>query len=293
MPAGYCRSTGRSFSYTWSEEAREALARTGYGPESDGALSVSTVAGRRPLFALTAGKEQFLVRRFSHGGLLRWITGRRFLDPRRPERELVLAARLAALAIGTPTVVAARARRAPLFGWELDLVTREVADAVDLGRVLGLAREGAVSHATLRVLCAALGVLVGRMHAAGFVHADLTPNNVLVNRSALSGAAPELVVLDLDRSRFAARLEDGERRDNLRRLLRFVERRERHGKLLSRTDYARFFLGYDRGGAGWKDDWRAIRDRHARRAVWHRVGWWLERLFTARVDDREQGGAGR
>ncbi len=277
--------------YAVRASAERALAGVGYGPRSDGALAASANVGRKPLYELVHAGEHFLVRRFSHGGLLRWITGRRFLDPSRPFRELLLAERLRALGIRTPEIVAARAVRATL-GWELDLVTRRVPDAIDLGHVLGAARTGATPRSTVRRLAAALGVLVGRLHAAGFVHADLTPNNVLVNRAALSGADPELWILDLDRSRFVDALDDATRRDNLRRLLRFVERRERHGPLLGRTDYARFFLGYDRGGLGWKDDWRAIRARHSDLALWHRAGWWLEEKLAPRADPREDAGVG-
>lgn len=291
LPPGFRAERAPGLYFAVRVSAERALSAAGYGPRADGALTASASVGRKPLHELAQGDERFLVRRFSHGGLLRWLTGEVFRDPSRPFRELLLSERLRELGVRTPEVVAARATRAGV-GWRLDLVTRRVPDAVDLGHVLAAGRAGELARTNLRRLAEALGVLVGRLHAAGFVHADLTPNNVLVNRAALAGAAPELTVLDLDRSRFVDVLDDATRRDNLRRLLRFVERRERHGALLACTDYARFFRGYDPDGARWKDDWRSIAARHSERGVWHRAGWWLEERIAPRADPREGAGAG-
>src|SRR5207237_5393568 len=127
-----------------------------------------------------------------------------------------------------------------------------------------------------------------------------TPNNLLVNRSALAGAEPRLLVLDLDRARIVeasgspggpgatGAIDDRARRANLQRLHRFVARRERRdGRALSRADIARFFLGYDPGGTRWKDDWRAIERSHARTAPLHRAGWALEALLGKGRDARD------
>lgn len=286
---------------TWFAVRREhdaALAATGYGPTSDGELRVSSLSGRKPLHELVVRSgdrlETWIVRRFSHGGLLRFVTGRRFADPTRPFREIVAAAHLERAGVATPRIVAARARRASVVGWELDLVTRRVDDAVDLGWVLGGVRRGEIDRACLPVLCAALGLVVRRMHDVGFLHADLTPNNVLVNRAALdtrsdAGAEPRLVVLDLDRARYVVAATDEDRRDNLRRLYRFVARREeRDGRVLGRDDYARFFKAYDPSGRTWKDDWRAVERAHARAGAFHGVGWALESAFGKGRDVRER-----
>src|SRR6185369_10413338 len=93
------------------------LHEAGYGVDSDGALAPSGLKGRRALLELATRGGPLLVRRFSHGGLLRFVTGERFADPTRPFRELRVAFELASRGVRTPEVVAARARAAAVWGW--------------------------------------------------------------------------------------------------------------------------------------------------------------------------------
>jgi len=260
-------------------DAAASLADAHYGLHSSGAPSTSVLAGRQPLLEMATESGVLLVRRFSHGGLLRAFTGSRFANPARPFRELCSSAELASLGVSTPEVVAARARRSRGFGWILEIVTRRVDGAIDLGKLVELARCGEIDAAEMRAIVAALGRFVARLHAIGFVHADLTLKNILVERASAGRGPPNLWLIDLEGARFAAPLSDEERRDNLRRLLRFVLRGEaREGRVLRRTDFARFMRSYDASRAKWKDDWTAIRRSHERRRVWHAIGWMLEGL---------------
>ncbi|MDP6370249.1 MAG: lipopolysaccharide kinase InaA family protein [Planctomycetota bacterium] len=257
-----------------------ALHRVGFGPESDGHLRLSQLAGRRPLFELDTPDETFLLRRFSHGGLLRWATGSRFLDAQRPFRELILSDELQRIGVATPTIVAARARRRAGAGWTLDLLVRRVEDAVDLRQVLDEVRAGVLPRRALAGLVRAAGDLLRRLHGAGFMHRDLQPANLLVTRADLESTQPTLWVLDLDRSEFRPSLAEGERRRNLRRLLRRILRDDQErGPSLARTDYARFMGAYDPEREGWKADWRAIVADQRRGHGMHGAGWALERAF--------------
>jgi hypothetical protein len=243
LPAEFSTHTSARAWLAVRRSAESALASSGYGLESDGKLATSALAGRKPLRELQTSEGVLLVRRFSHGGLLRALTRDRFFDPTRPFREIQLAEHLRQAGVDTPEIIAARARRLPVAGWQLDLVTRRVECALDLGWVLGMARRGEVARVRLRRTWRALGEFVGRLHAHGFLHADLTPNNVLVNADVLAGAPPHLVLLDLDRAQIVPRVDDYQRRANLRRFLRFVMRREqRDGRALARTDFLRFWL---------------------------------------------------
>jgi hypothetical protein len=292
LPSAYAfQHSARAYLATRRDAAQE-LARSGYGLDADGNASISARAGRKPLLELSTTGGVLLVRRFSHGGLLRFLTGSRFADPKRPIRELCLSALLRERGVRTPEVVAARAQRAAGFGWRLDLVTRCVPDTIDLGRLLGMARRGELNRITLRRVVRAAGAFVRSLHDQGCLHADLTPNNMLVEHTSLTHGDPVLWIVDLEGARIAAPLGDLERRRNLGRLMRFVARREeRHGHLLTRADFARFMRGYDPQGRSWKDDWLAIQRDHTRNSAWHRVGWFFESLWRQEPDRRETADA--
>ena len=265
-------------------EFAAALREQGFGPGGGEVASASDLAGRRPLGELQAGGARLVVRRFHHGGMLRWMLGRRFADPERPFRELVLSARLAELGIATPRVVAARARRAAPFGWRLDLVTLRVEGAMDLAEWLEALREGRVQGRARRAVARAVGAFIGRFHAAGLCHADLNPRNLLLAGDALEQGTAGVQVLDLDRSVLAPALGGERRRANLARLLRAVLRRESRGApFLRRTDHARFLAGYLAGAgeppAGLAGTWRGVQAAFERSAGAHRLWWRVEEAF--------------
>jgi Ser/Thr protein kinase RdoA (MazF antagonist) len=190
--------------------------------------------------------------------------------------ELALSHWLAERGVDSPPVAAARARKAPLFGHELALATRRIVGARDLESQLVLVRTGRAARAGLRGALRAFGALVARLHAIGFVHADLTPKNVLVE--ARADARPRLWLIDLDRSRVVPHLSEDARLANLGRLWRFVERRERRdGRALTAADVARFLAEYEPQRARRRELWRAVAREHARASAWHRIGWALDR----------------
>jgi 3-deoxy-D-manno-octulosonic acid kinase len=262
--------------------AAELLA-AGYGPESDAPLAPSDQGGRRQLGELVLGGERLLVRRFTHGGLLRWLTGERFLDAERPFREILLSARLREAGLLTPEVVAARARKLPGAGHGLEVITRRVEGAIDLGRAL-LGEARALPPRRVTALLGGAGRLVRAMHAAGFFHADLTPRNLLVERAMLAAERPprepRYWILDLDRSEFCAPLAESARVKNLRRLYRHVARLTAEGHLgLRRGDFMRFLRGYEPRRPERFELWRRVRRDHARSRALHAGGWALERRF--------------
>lgn len=250
---------------------KSTLAKLGWTAASRPELPKSALAGRAPLEELGGG---CLVRRLRHGGLLRFATRERYLDPARPFVEAALSARLARAGVPTAAVVAARAQRLFACGWRLEIVVRRVDDALDLGRLMESARAARLRLP--RRLLRATGELARRLHDLGFEHADLQPNNLLVQGAPESG---RLVLLDLDGSRFHESMGEERRAKNLARLARFVARREaRDGACLSRSDWLRALAGYEPGLAERRRMVRLVRAR-ARRSWWlHRLGWMLERL---------------
>jgi hypothetical protein len=290
LPSGYFVDESPGGILALHADLAREVHETGYGPEQDGSLKRSELSGRRVLHELDAGGERLVVRRFSHGGLMRWITGERYLDPERPFRELILSSSLRKAGIRTPQVVAARARPAFLIGWYLDLVSRRLEDSIDLGFVLGLARSDDFPRPVLRSLLSATGSLVRRLHRHGCLHSDLTPSNILVPAGVLDGAEPELWVIDLDQSVIREKLSPSEIMQNLRRLYRYVARREsRHGRALSSADFMRFMLAYEPDRGRRHELVRSVLVAHRRASLVHALGWFFENLFGRRVDPREVG----
>ena len=271
---------------------RAALLAAGFAPTSGEGVPSRDLAGRAVLGEIDAGGERWVVRRFHHGGLVRWLGERCFLDPGRPFEELVLADRLLRAGLPTAEVIAARARRSFPLGWKLTLVTRRLEGTGDAAETLERMRRGQLGARERARFLACVGDLVGRAHALGLAHADLTPRNVL-----LSHADPARAwILDLDRARLAPPLSDRARQENLRRLYRAVRRRESRGAaFLNRSDYLRFLASYAaaRGAktrgreADWRSDWRAVVSRDRRADPLHRLGWFVEELFGRGPETRD------
>lgn len=287
LPPDYAIERTSSALAAVHESAQEALHDAGWSATRSPETSASALRGRKPLRELRAGGELLLVRRFTHGGLLRWATGTRFRDPERPFREILLSEHLHEAEIPTPRVVAARARRASAgVGWNLEILTRRVPGTSDLGIELARIQRGELTVSVRRALLRAFGAFVARLHGANFLHADLNPNNILVETDSLAGSSPRLWVLDLDRSRVGP-LKPEERVRNIGRLFRHVDRREgERGRSLSRSDYLRWLAGYAAGRADRKELWNAVATAHRQRRG-HKFGWLLERSLGG-ADPRAQ-----
>lgn len=178
-----------------------------------------------------------------------WVKAYPAPGARRARRAFVMGRALAASGFGAPeTLLVAWRQRAGL------LVTRD-AGGTDLLEAMGRLGRDAGGRATKRAALAALGIAVGRLHQAGFVHGDLVPSNVRVR------ADGTFVFLDNDRTRRGL-LGVGARR-NLVQLGRFVV------PGLGLSDRARVLWAYAR-----------IRglDRRGR----HRLGVWVARKIVVR-----------
>jgi len=115
--------------------------------------------------------------------------------------------------------------------------------------------------------------MIGAMHRAGLVHADLHLKNILLQDDGAS--APELHLIDLDRSRIRAKLSLAARMKNLERLDRYMEKWIRSAGYITVRDRLRFLRRYFEGG---REEMRKGVRFHARRR-WrrrlHRLWWRL------------------
>lgn len=277
------------------EAQLESLLASGFSPDgrhrAGGAseLEDAIESGREPLGRLDVGGVPYLARRFSHGGLARVLTGRRFSDPSRPFDELLLSEALRGAGVPTPRVLAARA--VPVFpsGFELTLVTERIGGTLDLGHLLGAVRRGERTQGDLRRALDSAGALVKLVHDAGCMHADLQPANILLHE----GCWGEAWILDLDRSRTAGPggLTEAARVRNLARLWRHVARREReYGPVVGARGATRFLRAYGVNSADLRRWLSGVEEGAREGGLLHGVGWWLERTFGRSVDARAAGG---
>lgn len=278
LPADVLAQRGARAVFAVRRDLAPALTLAGYGLDSDAGLRPSDLNGRAPLFELVLGAQRYVVRRYSHGGLLRWLTGRRYWDPLRPFRELSLARRLNESGIRVPEVVAARACRSLAGGWQLELVSRRIEGALDLGTLLSRTARGVLPVAVEASCASALGRLIARLHELQFLHADLTPRNVLVEADSLQAGEPRLWLLDLDGSRFVAGLGASQRSSNLARMWRHLKYAQREGLVARPAALCRAFLhAYEPRREERRALMAAVARSHQRNAGWHSATRALER----------------
>ena len=137
-----------------------------------------------------------VVRHNRHGGLLRALTGDRFLAPTRAPHELRTSRTLAERGVPTPEIVAYVTYPAGPLLRRADVASREIPDARDLALALLAPPDSADRPAVLE----ATATLLARLADAGAHHADLNLKNVLLAPTA--DGAYVAHVLDVDRVRF-------------------------------------------------------------------------------------------
>jgi 3-deoxy-D-manno-octulosonic acid kinase len=189
------------------ETLRSRLAEAS-GARGRAATAVLDLPGRR---------EAVVVRPVRHGGLLGpWLRGA-LLGPGRPLRELTvnLALRAAGAPVPRPAFVLCWRRAGPV--WNAVVATVLEVGAIDAFAFL----DSKPSPARLLDAARAAGRALRRFHDAGGRHADLNLKNLLVREQP---GACEVIVIDLDRARRAARVPPEARLSELMRLLRSVRK---------------------------------------------------------------------
>jgi 3-deoxy-D-manno-octulosonic acid kinase len=148
--------------------------------------------GRLPAFGipLPHSATRVVVRHATHGGMLAWMTGDRFIGAGRAPHELEVAHALRDAGVPTPELVGYALYRGDRFFSRIDVVTSEVPDALDLATVLG------ESPNDPRPALEATARLIAALASAGAHHADLNLKNVLIVQGPGGTTAS---VLDVDR----------------------------------------------------------------------------------------------
>jgi hypothetical protein len=172
--------------------------------------------GRGVAYAVPLGEARAVVRHARHGGALAALTRDLFLAPTRAPYELAVSVQLRARQVRTPEILGYVTYPALPVLRRVDVVTREVRDAVDLGTVLARLPGERVA------VWAAVTALVDAMCAAGAYHADLNVGNIVLTREGHGGYAAH--VLDVDRVVWRRAGDPAVGRANLRRLGRSIDK---------------------------------------------------------------------
>jgi tRNA A-37 threonylcarbamoyl transferase component Bud32 len=241
------------------EELGDAFRSPEYAdPERLAAAGDPCFRGRgRPCRVPLPGGGTGVLRAYRHGGLLRAVTGRRFLGFPRPLIELTATETARRAGVRVPEALAAWYRFTGPFHHGF-LLTREIEGAIDLTTAL---TEGSTPKGVFR----ALGVETRRMHDAGIWHADLHVKNVLIT-------GDRVTIIDFDRARALAADSRDDRIGNLLRFDRSVEKLGRSGVRVSSKDRMRFFHGYRKEAVSRSERAEMIR-RCERSLAMHRRGW--------------------
>lgn len=248
VPAGFKR---------FSPEPRQtALVRQGlenwldparFFARGGGARDESAFRGRERLCLLHLGNgATALVRRYSHGGLFRGLTGDIFFTwPPRPFREVAVTLEVGRRGVPTVEVLGAWVERVrgPFYrGW---LITGELQGAMDLWEAL---RGEFFSASERAMLLEAAARSVKQMHRKGIYHGDLNLKNIVVRRE---GEGFVGYIIDLDKARlFPGEVSASRSRRNLERLLRSARKLDPERRHLSAQAWDRFLRSYQEAKAG-------------------------------------------
>jgi 3-deoxy-D-manno-octulosonic acid kinase len=228
-----------------------------------------------PSVPLEGGKRMVL-RQYSHGGLLRAITGNLYFSGARSFRELALTEEIRSC--GVPTILSIGAIHHCIFFpfYQAYFLSVEVPRAVDLIQYFNEIQEppSPENISAKRRTIRSVGLLIRQFHQAGFFHGDLQLKNILV-------AGDHLLLIDFDRSYHKSALPVKERMNNLLRLNRSVEKWKRLGLPITRTDRWRFFLAYAGDDKEIREAMEKTLRTYSLRSLFYRFSWAVEKILGA------------
>ena len=231
--------------------------------------------GRTPHPSILLGDgKRMVLRQYSHGGLLRTITGNLYFFGARSFQELTLTEEIRSCGISTIPSVGAIHHRIFFPFYQAYFLSLEVPRALDLiqyfkERVAPPSRENlSLKLKTIR----SAGLLIRQFHQAGFFHGDLQLKNILV-------AGDQLLLIDFDRSYRKPNLSIHKKLKNLFRLNRSVEKWKRLGLPITRTNRWRFFLAYAGDDRKIREAMERALRTYSHRFLFYRFGWAVEKIM--------------
>ena len=225
-----------------------------------------------PLIPIQNG-QRVVLRKYSHGGLLKALTRNLYLFGSRSFRELILTEAIRAYGIPTvqPICAAHRLIIPPLY--HPYLLTLEVPHAMNLIEYFQKVGNNPSQENILykRKVIRAAGLLLRKFHQTGFYHGDLQLKNLLV-------VDDQILLIDFDRSYRKPSLSNRERMKNLLRLNRSAEKWSQLGLPITQTDRLRFFLAYAEKDSEILETLRKSLRAYSISLFFHRIGWTIEKI---------------
>jgi len=217
--------------------------------------------------------KRMVLRQYSHGGLLRAITGNLYFVGARSFRELALTEEIRSCGISTISSIGAIHHRIFFPFYQAYFLSLEVPNAIDLLQYFQ--EMGAQpSHESLlskRRTLRSAGLLIRQFHQAGFFHGDLQLKNILIE-------GDQVLLIDFDRSYRRLNLSIQEKMKNLLRLNRSAEKWIQQGLSLTRTDRWRFFLAYAGDDKRIQEAMEKALQTYSLRFLFYQFGWAIEKM---------------
>lgn len=227
-------------------------------------LPPAQMMGRGKLH-LFKGRDEVVIRKYQHGGVLRRLTGDIFMFGFRPFQEVEVTEMVKSAGIPTLEILAAIRKREWGVWYRCYLVTRYLPEAVDLIHYLAQQPESKTRQDVIQKA----GKVVRTMHRHGIYHADLHLKNFLVD----AGKEPKVYLIDFDQSEICPHLRPSQRMKNLKRLDRSAEKLRATGLPLTPRDKGIFCSAYARGDREIRFFVRAYLKKYARYMLLYRWGW--------------------
>jgi len=227
-----------------------------------------------PSIPLEDGKRMVL-RQYSHGGLLRAITGNLYFFGARSFRELMLTEEIRSCGIPTISSIGAihHLILSPFYqAYFLSLEVPRAMDLIQYFQEMG-AHPSRKNLSLKRKTIRSVGLLIRQFHQAGFFHGDLQLKNILV-------AGDQLLLIDFDRSYRKTTLSVPERMKNLLRFNRSVEKWKRLGLPITHTDRWRLFQAYAGDDKKIREAMKKALRIYSLRFLFYRFGWTLEKIVN-------------